>query len=802
MENWKDAGVIDTSNSPNAKLKTIPVNAVKLGGFWKPRLDANRNASIMKLFKLLEENGVTDNFLIASGKKQAERRGPLFTDSDLYKWIEAASFVLQTSPSREISDAIGKAVEAIAGAQEPSGYLNSYFTGPHLAERLKGGGLNHEYYCSGHLIQAAIAHYRATGKRDLFDVAVKLADFWVENVGPDKEIKMYRDHPELEMAMVELYRTTRKKEYLEYAKKLLDNYEFPGYREMEPRRPTSSGHSVMACYLCCGAADYVAETGDEQVRAALDSLWQDVTMRKMFITGGVGSRHVWESFGQAYELPNLRAYAETCAAIANLMWNWRMLCVTGEARFADVAERVLYNGFLSGVSLDGVKYFYTNPLASLDKNIDLPHVSEERLEWHGCTCCPPNVQRMFASLPGYFYTTSREGIWVHFYGESAAGFRLSDGAQVRLAQNTAFPWDGRIEISVSLQQEKKFSLFLRIPGWCRKASVSINNKKISKPARPSSYLNLNRTWKKGDRVTLDLEMPAVLIEAHPRLDSARGAVAIQRGPVVYCVESTDNPGIPVPDIELGSAKLSCGFEKDLLGGIILVKGRVSYPADWKKIKPLYLPKGEKKQAPGKKRKLNSYRITPGRTAANRRCRCGYRSIKSNVHRSSCIVHRQKLFSLFGQLCPPRWTSGRDLAHFLKWADRFHQLYHRNHQSAIITVIIQKEEIDDKEGKDVYRADNIVFVAVDTDLHPVGWEMEHETGNDRRNGIYVRSHGGCDNPAKGCLQGADERSSGYFVQVQLLVPGCLVHHAGDRHSRYGHRAAFPRDKVYPRNGGDG
>jgi len=586
----KESGVIETKNSPYSMLKTIPVSRVRLAGFWEPRLKANRETSIMALFKLLKEHGIIDNFLIASGRKTGERKGPLFTDSDLYKWIEAAAFVLQSGPAPEILRAIDEAVDAILPAQQNDGYLNTYFTGERACQRYTNFHTNHEFYCAGHLFQASIALYRATGDRRLLDCSKRFADHLVDTFGPGKREDGYSGHPELEMAMVELYRTLGNRHYLEFTKYLLEKHDFARLREMDPRKYNSTGHAVRAGYLCSGGADYYMETGDEKILEALEALWQDVILHKIYITGGSGSRYEGETYGDAYELPNLRAYAETCAAISNIFWNFRMLCIKGEARFADWLERTLYNGFLSGVSLDGTKYFYVNPL-SVPAGTFSSWAGVERQPWFDCTCCPPNVQRMLASLPGYFYTTSPEGLWVHLYCESVLDWHI-DGRNIKIEQKTRYPWDGKIEIKLGMDSMQRFDIFLRIPGWSRKYKVAVNGKKIKGLVKPGSYLKIRREWKNSDTINLEFDMPALLMQAHPRVESDRQAVAVMRGPLVYCIESVDNPKIPVIDARIIPGKnrpesgIRAEFKPDLLGGIVILKAKGFVPAIPKN-EPLY-----------------------------------------------------------------------------------------------------------------------------------------------------------------------------------------------------------------------
>ena len=407
-EEWRNQGVLFLQRSPHARLKDVPVRAVRMGdGFWAARRRANLERSIPSLLQLLEANGIVDNFRRLSGRKQVPRRGPLYTDSDLYKWMEAVGFALQGQDNPELRATMDRLIDDVLSAQEPSGYLNTYWVEERKPLRFTELVRSHEEYCLGHLLQAGIAYYRATGKRRLLDGGIRMADYFVDNFGPDKR-PMFTGHPELELAMIELYRTTGERKYLDFAGYLLSGvdrerlkltdeevwYTFSG--KPFTSRTIIEGHAVRAMYAASGATDYYLETGDAAYRATLERLWTDLTRSKMYVTGGVGSRAAGETFGEPYELPNSQAYGESCAAIGNMIWNWRMLMATGEGRFGDVIERALYNGVNSGMSLDGTLYCYRNPLESSGERI--------RHDWYETTCCPPNLERILASLPGIHVT--------------------------------------------------------------------------------------------------------------------------------------------------------------------------------------------------------------------------------------------------------------------------------------------------------------------------------------------------------------------------------------------------------------
>lgn len=592
---WDQQGVILTTKSPHAKLHTVPVRAVKLGqGFWSARMEANRTRSLPSLVKLLEDHGVVDNFRRLSGREQVPRRGPLYTDSDLYKWMEAASFVLQGGDDPELRSLLDKMIDEVAAAQGKDGYLNTYYALERAGERFTNFQHGHELYCLGHLIQAAIAHYRATGRQRLLDVAIRYADYVVATLGPGKK-PAFTGHPELETALVELYRTTGERRYLDFADYLLNaerpelrlsardsGYAFSGIPFAS--RLKFEGHSVRAMYASCGATDYLAETGNTQIRETLERLWIDLVNRKMYVTGGVGSRESGEAIGEPYELPNEQAYTETCAAIGNYMWNWRMLMLTKEARFADTLERALYNGVLSGVSLSGDLYFYRNPLSSLGRT--------ERRPWYSTTCCPPNIQRTVASLPGYFYSTSTEGLWVHLYHNSQLDWRLEDGHKIRVVQQTDYPWNNTVDLTLTPESTTRFSLFLRIPAWSSRAQLSINGAAAQDIPKPGSYLGLARTWQPGDRVRLIFTMPVALVEANPRVREDFGRLAVTRGPLVYCLEGVDLNGDSPFDISLLIGRNPVeGFKAesrpDLLGGVTVVHAKAVLAGTPSAQQPLY-----------------------------------------------------------------------------------------------------------------------------------------------------------------------------------------------------------------------
>ncbi|MCX8053587.1 MAG: glycoside hydrolase family 127 protein, partial [Armatimonadetes bacterium] len=491
--------------SQKTKLRPVPIDAVRMrDGFWKIKMDLNHNHGLPVLLKHLEEHGVLDNFMLVSGRKRVERRGPYFSDSDLFKWMEGAAWDLASYDDPRARAELERVIDEVVAAQQPDGYLNTFFQGDIAGQRFRNLDHEHELYCAGHLFQAAVAHYRATGSDKLLSAATRYADYLVSIFGPGKR-ESADGHPEVEMALIELYRTTGKKDYLDLAGYFLSFFGFAGSSNIA--RINAGGkmnwmdHAVRALYLSCGGADYFAETNDSSYGDTLRRLWKDLTSSKMYVTGGVGSRYHNEGIGDPYELPNERAYAETCAAIANAMFNYRLLHVFGDASFADELERALYNGVISGVGLDGKSYFYVNPLACFREH--------QRAEWYGCTCCPTNMVRTLASIPGYLYSVGENEVRVNLYASSIVEYKTVDGTLFTLEVQTDYPWDGNVDIKVSVDEPRYFTVSVRIPWWCSSAAAAVNGEEIDRAHQPGSYLSITRYWKSGDAVHLNLGMPVV-----------------------------------------------------------------------------------------------------------------------------------------------------------------------------------------------------------------------------------------------------------------------------------------------------
>ncbi|MER5447628.1 beta-L-arabinofuranosidase domain-containing protein [Streptomyces sp. NPDC002766] len=564
---------------PDAHAALRPATAEVAEGFWQLRREVNAGTSIPQGPGLLESAGNLHNLRLAAGTAEGEFQGAYpFVDTDVYKWLEAASWQLAQGGSPELEADVDRIVSLVAAAQQSDGYLNTWFQLVKGGERYQDLRWGHELYCAGHLVQAAVAHRRATGRTELLDVAVKFADHLDSVFGPPgsgKEIDGIDGHPEVETALVELYRETGERRYLDLAGYFVDRHGhglLGGEAYCQDRVPVREadnveGHAVRQLYLLAAVADLATETGEAELRAAAERLWHAMTTTKTHVTGGLGAHHDWEDFGDPYELPNERAYCETCAAIASIQWSWRMALLTGEARYSDLVERTLFNGFLAGVSLDGERWLYVNPLQVRDGHTDPGgDQSARRTRWFRCACCPPNVMRLLAGLEHYLASGDERGLQIHQYVTG----RYTSGPIVVRAE-TDYPWDGTVALTVEgTPTDRPWTLSLRIPQWCRDFRVRCGQETYDRAA-DDGWLRLERTWAPGDRVVLELSMEPRLTAADPRVDAVRGCVAIERGPLVHCLEQVDHPGGGLDDIVLDTGRpLAVKHRPDLLGGVTTV----------------------------------------------------------------------------------------------------------------------------------------------------------------------------------------------------------------------------------------
>ena len=560
------------------ELSAVPFTDVKVqDDFWAPRIETNREVSLPHNFKWCEDTGRFSNFAKAAGDVEGKFEGIYFNDSDVYKVLEGASYSLADHPDPVLDKMTDDAIAKIAAAQHENGYLNTYFTLVEPDKKWTDFRVRHELYCAGHLFEGAVAHYRATGKTTLLDVATRFADRIDELFGPNGRHEV-PGHEEIELALVKLAQATGQERYLDLAEFFLDvrgdeskrqSIFGPYCQDHQPVREQSEivGHAVRAMYLYSGVADVAAYTGDQGYIQAMDRLWQDVVRRKMYITGGIGARHSGESFGDPFELPNDSAYCETCAAIGLALWSHRLNLMHGDAHYADVLERVLYNGVLSGIGMDGEHFFYVNPLASGG--------GHHRQPFFPCACCPTNVVRFVPSIPGYVYAVGKHGVFVNLYVAGVGKIVTPGGTPVKLTQETRYPFDGKVRLVLDdmPKQTGWFQVNLRIPQWCDGAKLSLNGRAVDPIRMVNGYANICRYWDPGDVIELDLPMEIKRIEANPRVKANAGRVAIARGPIVYCFEGCDNDG-RVRNIVLDrEPKLTARHRWDLLGGVTVIEGR-------------------------------------------------------------------------------------------------------------------------------------------------------------------------------------------------------------------------------------
>lgn len=567
-------------------------------GFWAPRLQAIREGALPAIYEQMRADGHFENFS-EQWNGGAQRTPYIFWESDISKWIEAASYSLATHPDTALASLVDEVIAFLISHQQSDGYLNFWYTRVEPEKRWSNLRDNHELYCAGHLIEAAVAHFQATGKRSLLDAACRYADYIATVFGVDEgQRRGYPGHEEIELALVKLYHTTGEARYLRLARYFVEERGHrPHYFDAEAlargEQPTDFwastyeynqshlpvreqqevvGHAVRAMYLLSAVADLAREFDDPGLQQTGERLWHHLTGRRLYVTGALGASSANEGFTTDYDLPNLAAYAETCAAIGLVLWSHRMLLLDVQSRYADVLEQALYNGVLSGISFDGTSFFYVNPLESQG--------AYHRQPWYKCACCPPNLARLFLSLGQYLYTVNEDEIMVHLYAQSTSTLEL-DSREVTLRQHTAYPWEGTVQVEVEVAEPLEFSLHLRIPGWCKAARLTLAGEEVPLELR-NGYARVRRLWRSGDRLILHLSMPVERVYAHPAVRATSGSVALQRGPLVYCLEAVDHT-VPLHQLRLPrQTALEARFAAEMLGGITLIEGAASAltSADW------------------------------------------------------------------------------------------------------------------------------------------------------------------------------------------------------------------------------
>ena len=592
-----------TATAQEYPITPVPFTSVKVtDNFWGQRLKASREVTIPLAFSKCEETGRYKNFVMAAHPSaDNDVSGLSFDDTDVYKTIEGAGYSLQTHPDKKLEQYIDSVLVIVAAAQEPDGYLNTFRTrNPEHPHEWMGSKrwekveeLSHEFYNLGHMVEGAVAYYQATGKRNFLDIAIKYADCVAREIGngPGQQVKV-PGHQIAEMALAKLYLVTHDKKYLDLAEFFLENRgktelkrEYSQSHKPVLEQDEAVGHAVRALYMYSGMADVAALTGDRAYIDAIDRIWDNVTGKKLYLTGGLGARHDGEAFGDNYELPNLTAYCETCAAIANVYWNHRLFLLHGESKYYDVLERTLYNGLISGVSMDGGTFFYPNPLES-DGEYKFSQGAAHRQPWFGCACCPSNLSRFIPSLPGYLYAVKDNNVYVNLYMSNKAEIEVG-GKKVALTQTGNYPWDGQMQVEVAPRRKQQFTLRLRIPGWLQDEvvpsdlysfadnaksgfTVKVNGVEVEKKM-DNGYLCIDRTWKKGDKVDIEFDMEPRIVKANPLVEADRGRIAVERGPLVYCAEWPDNDfrmqSLLLPE----NPELRVEKKPELLNGIDMIK---------------------------------------------------------------------------------------------------------------------------------------------------------------------------------------------------------------------------------------
>ena len=564
----------DIKEQPLKMIEQIDFSHVKINdNFWSPRLSKHVSATLPVCIDQIEnQTGRIRNFENAA-KGEGEHSGIFFDDSDVYKALEGMAYSLINNPDPELEKKADEWIDKFAAAQQPDGYINTFYTLTVLDKRWTNMD-KHEMYCAGHMIEAGVAYYQATGKRKLLDVCIRMTDHMMSQFGPGKR-HWVPGHEEIELALVKLYQTTQEQKYLDFAYWLLEErghghgtmgdegkWNPVYYQDIVPVRQLTdiSGHAVRCMYLYCGMADVAALKNDTGYIAAMDRLWDDVVHRNMYITGGIGSSRDNEGFTEDYDLPNLDAYCETCASVGMVLWNQRMNQLTGDSKYIDVLERSLYNGALAGISLGGDRFFYVNPLESKGDH--------HRQEWYGCACCPSQLSRFLPSIGNYIYASSDDALWVNLYIGNTGQIRIGE-TDILLTQETDYPWDGSVKLTISTSQPLEKEIRLRIPDWCKTYDLSINGKRINVP-KEKGYAVI-KDWKSQDVIALDMDMPVEIVAADPHVKENFDKRAIQRGPLVYCMEEIDNP-VYFDQIQLSpSTTFQTAFASDILNGIKTIK---------------------------------------------------------------------------------------------------------------------------------------------------------------------------------------------------------------------------------------
>jgi DUF1680 family protein len=610
------------------KVNMIPLNAVNIqDDFWKEYMELVRNHVIPYQWDALNDriegadpSYCIQNFRVAAGMEEGKFQGMVFQDSDVYKWLEAVAYSLMWHPDETLEATADGVIDIISAAQQPDGYLDTYYILNGLEKRFTNLMDHHELYCLGHMTEAAVAYYNATGKRKFLDTAIGYVNCVYENIGTEPgKIPGYPGHEVAEMALVGLYKITGDERHLKLAKYFIDQrgqeplyfeketeknknnffwkdsyYKYQYYQAGKPVRQQdrAEGHAVRAVYLYTGMAEVASATEDMKLFEACINIWDNIVEKQMYVTGAIGSSQYGEAFTFDYDLPNDTVYAETCAAIGLIFFARRMFEITKDSRYTDVMERSLFNGVISGMSLDGKKFFYVNPLEAVPeasaKDFYKKHVKVERQKWFGCACCPPNVARLLSSIGGYAYEADENEIFMNLFigGDMKA---VLGGRENIFHVTTDYPWNGDVKITVENKEDSTFTYALRVPGWCEKWEVKVNGEAKEYPVK-LGYVYLERTWKNGDEIMMSMDMPVQLIAANPRVREDIGKVTVMRGPVVYCLEEADN-GDQLQELYLKkSPQFELNYEKDLLKGVVTITtdGLRLSEEDWDG-KTLYTP---------------------------------------------------------------------------------------------------------------------------------------------------------------------------------------------------------------------